>query len=78
MSVPMPAALQGVLLVIQRINGTAQPQVTCIAGSDRAALAQIMNNISVLEAEAYRVVGVELVGTKSVAIAADGVFEQAK
>lgn len=73
----MPVALQGVLLVIQRIHGNAHPTVTCVAPSDKSTLAQVMANVNVLEAEAYEVTGVRLAGSKSVAIAADGVFERA-
>jgi ABC-type phosphate transport system permease subunit len=72
----MPAVLQGVILVIQRIHGNAQPSVTCVAQNDHATLKQVMANINVLEAEAYEVTGVTMVGSKSVAIAADGVFEK--
>lgn len=74
----LPIAIQGVMLVVQRINGNAQPSVTCIAANDGATLKQIMANPGVTEAEAYAVTGVKLVGTKSIAIAADGVFERAR
>jgi len=73
----LPPSLQGVLLVIQHIVGNAHPSVTAISAGDTTTLKQIMSNVNVLEAEAYRVVGVQLVGTKTVAIAADGVFERA-
>lgn len=74
----MPIALRGVLLVIQRIHGNPQPSVTCVAANDQSTLKQVMANINVLEAEAYEVTGVKMVGSKSVAIAADGVFERAR
>lgn len=73
-----PPALQGVIIVIQRIHGNAHPSVSCVAPNDQATLKAIMANINVQEAEAYEVVAVRQVGSKSVAVAADGVFEKVR
>jgi hypothetical protein len=71
----LPPAIQGICIVIQR-NGNTTPTVSCLSRTDKATFRALMTNASVTEAEVYEITGATLIGSKTVAVLGEGVFDE--